>query len=626
MSLSEGALARVMRGEEVSDFNVQVLGTKPIQSSGQDRYRLLVSDGAYSNSFSMLATQLNHLIQEKKLENFTIVKIKKHICNQVAGGKKILILMELDIVTPGAEVGKKIGSPVQIPSDGSAPPPPVGNQNKDPNVGAVKRPADSVSAPQPAKVPANNSNRSVLGSKPAVGSATSGNHVVSPICSITPYQNKWTIKARVTSKSDIRTWNKSSGSGKLFSMDLMDESGEIRATAFKDQCDQYYDLIQVGKVYYISRCSVKAANKAYNKLKNDYEITFKDNVLVEPVEENDSSDVPTMSYDFANISDLAGATKDSFVDLLGVVKESNDPVSITTRAGKELTKREILVCDSSKAEVMLTLWGSTAESFQTEKYPVIAVKGAKVSDFNGITLSGGDLMVNPALAEATKLRFWWDECGAVTNFTSLTVQGQRSGAGGVDSASVKSLAEVNLENLGYNSDRGEYYSAIGTVTYFTKDKSLYKACPNQVDGRECNKKMQENGDGTYRCEKCSANLSNFKWRLLLSMNIGDYSDGVWATCFQETAEKMLGASSEEIGNLSEQNEDRFNAVFAEASFKSYAFRMRAKADTYNDETRVKHTIVGLEDVDYAAMNKMMIKEIEAMGGLVPDSVNRDQYA
>jgi replication factor A1 len=52
----------------------------------------------------------------------------------------------------------------------------------------------------------------------------------------------------VTSKSDIRTWNKSSGSGKLFSMDLMDESGEIRATAFKDQCDQYYDYIQVWQI------------------------------------------------------------------------------------------------------------------------------------------------------------------------------------------------------------------------------------------------------------------------------------------------------------------------------------------------------------------------------------------
>ena len=29
-----------------------------------------------------------------------------------------------------------------------------------------------------------------------------------------------------------------------------------------------------------------------------------------------------------------------------------------------------------------------------------------------------------------------------------------------------------------------------------------------------------------------------------------------------------------------------------ACFKSYAFRMRVKADTYNDETRVKHTVMG----------------------------------
>ena len=46
------------------------------------------------------------------------------------------------------------------------------------------------------------------------------------------WQNKWTIKARVTSKGDVRTWNKSTGSGKLFSMDLMDESGAIRVMPF----------------------------------------------------------------------------------------------------------------------------------------------------------------------------------------------------------------------------------------------------------------------------------------------------------------------------------------------------------------------------------------------------------
>ena len=30
--------------------------------------------------------------------------------------------------------------------------------------------------------------------------------------------------------------------------------------------------------------------------------------------------------------------------------------------------------------------------------------------------------MNPELEQATKMRFWWDESGGVTNFTSLTVQ------------------------------------------------------------------------------------------------------------------------------------------------------------------------------------------------------------
>ena len=48
---------------------------------------------------------------------------------------------------------------------------------------------------------------------------------------------------------------------------------------------------------------------------------------------------------------------------------------------------------------------------------------------------------------------------------------------------------------------------------------------------------------------------------------------------------------------------RYNAVFSEASFKSYSFRMRAKADTYNDETRVKHSVVAVDNMDYTALNK-----------------------
>lgn len=46
-----------------------------------------------------------------------------------------------------------------------------------------------------------------------------------PIQGLNPYQYRWSIKARVTNKSEKRNYK--SGEGKLFSIDLADESVPI---------------------------------------------------------------------------------------------------------------------------------------------------------------------------------------------------------------------------------------------------------------------------------------------------------------------------------------------------------------------------------------------------------------
>lgn len=46
--------------------------------------------------------------------------------------------------------------------------------------------------------------------------------------------DRWTIRARITNKSSIRTWSNSRGDGKLFSMEMVDESvsGPLENTVF----------------------------------------------------------------------------------------------------------------------------------------------------------------------------------------------------------------------------------------------------------------------------------------------------------------------------------------------------------------------------------------------------------
>lgn len=104
-----------------------------------------------------------------------------------------------------------------------------------------------------------------------------------PIEAVSPYSHKWTIKARCVVKSDIKQWHNPKGEGKLFSVNLLDETGEIRATGFKEQCDALYDVFQEGSVYYVSNCNVKLANKRFSNLSNDYELTFQNDTIVEKV-------------------------------------------------------------------------------------------------------------------------------------------------------------------------------------------------------------------------------------------------------------------------------------------------------------------------------------------------------
>src|SRR5690349_845523 len=125
---------------------------------------------------------------------------------------------------------------------------------------------------QPASIPGNN----FYGNKPAPqpqqrslpvhqsNPGTSSHPNLYPIESLSPYAHKWTIRARCTSKSEMKEWHNQKGSGKLFSVNLLDDTGEIRGTAFTETADKLYPIFQEGVVYYISTpCRVTLAKKQF---------------------------------------------------------------------------------------------------------------------------------------------------------------------------------------------------------------------------------------------------------------------------------------------------------------------------------------------------------------------------
>lgn len=69
-------------------------------------------------------------------------------------------------------------------------------------------------------------------------------------------------------------------------------------------------------------------------------------------------------------------------------------------------------------------------------------------------------------------------------------------------------------HYGILSSQADYFSCVATLLYSRKDTCLYRACPTL----DCNKKVLDQHNGWYRCEKCNREFPNFKYRLLLSVS------------------------------------------------------------------------------------------------------------
>ena len=111
--LSYGVLGNI---QDVSDPIFQVLGHTAIPGSVPTRYRLHLSDGLFYTGATILDTQLNHLLSDGCLDEFTVIQITRLVCNKVPTKphKLVLIILELMVIVPGAQVGSKIGNPVKL--------------------------------------------------------------------------------------------------------------------------------------------------------------------------------------------------------------------------------------------------------------------------------------------------------------------------------------------------------------------------------------------------------------------------------------------------------------------------------------------------------------------------------
>jgi len=440
---------------------------------------------------------------------------------------------------------------------------------------------------------------------------------ITPINALNPYQTRWKIKARVTAKTDLKHFASARGPEKVFSFDLLDaQGGEVRAICFNLQADQYFELIEVGKVYLISKGLSKPAQK-FNPLNTDYEILVVHRTSIE-IYCGDESSFSMQHYNFRQIREIENMEIGDFVDLVGIVTSVGPSIIMKRKDGTEAKKRTLQLKDMSGRSVQIIFWGKfvDAEGKQLQllsdsvSNPILALKGGRISDFSGrsvVTISSTQLKVNPDVPVAERLKQWYMAGGKIAPCVSLSQD--------VSSISRiyvhKTIAHIKDENLG-RSDKPDFITVRAVISHVRDDNFCYPACTLEFNGKRCNKKVTRNGDWTWYCGRCNESFENCEYRYLLMCQIMDHTGSTFATAFQEAGEAIVGYTAHElfiIRNV-DQDEARFTEIMEAVLGRKYLFKLTIKEETFNSEQHVKANIVSVEKLDALDVSHHLLKQID----------------
>uniref|UniRef100_A0A0R3RIM8 Replication protein A subunit n=1 Tax=Elaeophora elaphi TaxID=1147741 RepID=A0A0R3RIM8_9BILA len=569
---------------------VQILEARPLVNSQAEPaseaqyFRFRISDGMFSYNSCLNQADITERIKKDALDRGNpVLRIKYTI---KAAQKPLLRIMDYEILGRDLPV---FGNPVHHSGN------PNDYRGLNPNASMHNMRSEHRSPQKGGSDLGQNATVRYSGSSSRRLANLVGQNLT-PIKLITPYVNKWRICGVVTAKEDLRNIRTARRDMKVFNFELTDEEGGcIRIAAFDDVAEKFYSVIQKGSMFYVSGGTVKQANKRFNTTGHDYEVTIRNDSEVLPCLDREKIEQPKLSLSIVRLCNISNHIGEP-VDIIAIVEKVNDIMQVTARnTGAQLEKRDIILIDTSETEITLTFWGEQARTYDKEiEGQTIGIKGAFVKEFNGsLSLSTGNssrVELNMDCAETTNLYRWYRETRPSVQARNLTTAGLTSDSYARDLRIIR-LSELGA--LGRDSEKGTFFNVTAMISSLKADGALYKSCGTNG----CKKKVIELNN-QYRCEKCDVTLDKYKYVLLMTMEISDFSGSHWVTVFEDKAVKLLKNDAERLGQLLDNDLlDEYNEVFNAVRFREYTFRIRAKSEFYNNEEKIKWSIFDINEVN-----------------------------
>ena len=627
-------------------ITLQVIKVSGIKTGTSKLYKIELLEPGTAGPHMLVVAQKERFPVEnpESIEPGTIIVIQK-LGYKVQNGKDRVVVLSQFSLEPKQSSNSNSTSTVldppkqQPPHFNQAPRQPVQQQFSRPPVNSTAS-SSSTSAPSSAQTfknppaksspnvnqrPPQHNNNQRSPSQPKSTTDLSQRPSV-PIVALTPWLPDWTIKARVTQKNDLKTWEKEGRSGCLFSITLIDESGsEIRGTFFNAPASKWHNEIKERGVYYFKGGKVKQADKRFSKIPHDYEIAFSDNCIVQPVSDVESRAVPQGHFEFITFDQLKDCKKDK-VDIVGVIQKIGEPTSVTIKPKpgtdekeKLSSKRDVhlLGRDASGGiyEIPITLWGEKEPTFQVGDAVIFA--GASLKTFRDSPRLNANnstrIIDNLDLPERISLLESFP--GPVDQYsgTKLNTASEFPARSFKKRQTLEDLDDITVEDLDQEKEFHSKTLFIRSHLMMFKGGDLtYEACPNE----DCKgKKLKKDElDGTLKCSSCGNTPEYPLHRYMTSVMLTDYTGHKWLTAFDSGIAALLGGTpADQFASMTEQEKAD---LMGDVQFKCATYRVRASIQQGRDnpaDRSVRYAFSGFSEIDWEKEAKGALATIRAYG-------------
>lgn len=164
--------------------------------------------------------------------------------------------------------------------------------------------------------------------------------------------------------------------------------------------------------------------------------------------------------------------------------------------------------------------------------------GKSLNAFGGSTFK-----LNPEINEAFELRGWFDQQGHSTNFQSHTSDFKAGG-----NAPRMTCEEFKTQAANLNPTEQLTFEVKATIVMMAKTDSTfqYAACPT----KGCNKKVMEDTNSQWRCERCNQSFPEPEYRYVMGVNVGDHTSTAWIQAFNEAGQTITGRTAYDLVTVS----------------------------------------------------------------------------